>query len=297
MAVHTLSSESLSIYIDDLGAEIMGITGRSGANYLWNGDPAWWEYRAPVLFPFVGGLIDNVYRYQGRTYPMGIHGFARDMVFTVVEKSGTFLRQRLCSNCETMEKYPFPFRLDITYRLEGDAVTVGWEVVNTGDGTMYFSIGAHPAFLCPPRFPGEPEISRYDCSIQLDCPDSFEYPLIENSRLLSEMRTMPLDHGRFPIRPDTFVPDALIIDGAQTKHVSLLDPSGKPYVTVDFDMPLVGIWSPPGDAPFVCIEPWFGRSDAYGFTGSLEERPYTNTLEAGETFSAAYTVHFPRESR
>ena len=296
MALQTLSNGQISVTISDVGAELMSITGKTGSEYLWYGEPEWWEYRAPVLFPIVGGLIDNVYRYKGRSYPMNIHGFARDMVFDVIEKTETTIRYRLYSNCETIEKYPFPFRLDITYALEGDTITVGWNVENTGDEMMYYSIGAHPAFLCPPKFPGE-TIDRYDCSIQLDCKDQFSYPAIEQSRLLDRTEVMKLDNGRFPIEFHTFDHDALIIDGNETKHVSLLDPHGDPYVTVTFDMPLVGIWSPPGNAPFVCIEPWFGRSDAYGFTGSFEERPFTNSLEAGKVFSASYTVQFPREGK
>ena len=84
-----------------------------------------------------------------------------------------------------------------------------------------------------------------------------------------------------------------MMEGKQTGEVSLVTPDGTPYVTVDFDTPLFALWSPEGrNAPFVCIEPWYGRCDAVGFAGSLEERAYGNTLQAGEVFEKSYSIRY-----
>lgn len=57
------------------------------------------------------------------------------------------------------------------------------------------------------------------------------------------------------------------------------------------DAPLFGIWSPAGKhAPFVCIEPWYGRCDRVGFCQELSEREYGNVLEASETFQVYYDI-------
>ena len=106
---------------------------------------------------------------------------------------------------------------------------------------------------------------------------------------------MPLDGGSFAITPDTFQHDALIVEGGQAHAASLTQRDGTPCVTVLFDSPLFGLWSPPGDAPFVCIEPWYGRCDSQDFDGSLEQRDYTNSLEAGSRFHAEYVIRLDQE--
>ena len=114
---YTLSNKRLTISVNSLGAELCSLRGASGTEYLWNADPSWWKRSSPVLFPFVGSLRDGQYRYEGRTYPMSQHGFARDMEFTLTEQTADTVSLRLCSNSETLERYPFPFQLDISYRL------------------------------------------------------------------------------------------------------------------------------------------------------------------------------------
>ena len=65
------------------------------------------------------------------------------------------------------------------------------------------------------------------------------------------------------------------------------------YVSVTFDAPLFGIWSPAGkNAPFVCIEPWYGRADKTDFSGTIADRDYDNVLAAGESFEAEFTVDY-----
>lgn len=87
--------------------------------------------------------------------------------------------------------------------------------------------------------------------------------------------------------------DALIIEDGQASEISLCYPDGNEYVTMKTSAPLFGIWSPAKkDAPFICIEPWYGRCDADGFTGELSEREYSNTLRGGEIFRAEYVLEF-----
>ncbi|MCI9457343.1 MAG: aldose 1-epimerase family protein [Oscillospiraceae bacterium] len=294
---YTLSNKRLTISVNSLGAELCSLRGASGTEYLWNADPSWWKRSSPVLFPFVGSLRDGQYRYEGRTYPMSQHGFARDMEFTLTEQTADTVSLRLCSNSETLERYPFPFQLDISYRLAGNSVTVAWDVTNLGEKTMYFSIGAHPAFVCPPEAPfleGKSK-RRTDYSIRLDAETEIAYRLLEDGLLCPKNHYMPLDGGSFAITPDTFQHDALIVEGGQAHAASLTQRDGTPCVTVLFDSPLFGLWSPPGDAPFVCIEPWYGRCDSQDFDGSLEQRDYTNSLEAGSRFHAEYVIRLDQE--
>ena len=130
------------------GAELCSIVA-NGKEYLWQADPAFWKRHSPVLFPIVGSVWENEYRNEGIPYTLTQHGFARDMEFTLISEKEDEVRYRLVSNEETLHKYPFPFCLEIGYRIQGKKIEVMWEVKNTGDKEMYFQIGAHPAFYWP----------------------------------------------------------------------------------------------------------------------------------------------------
>lgn len=293
MARHTLQNEILTIQINELGAELTSIKdNQTNIEYLWNGDPAYWKRHAPILFPFVGSLKNKSYRYDGKTYPMSQHGFARDMEFTLMNKSDHEVWLSLEATKETLEKYPFQFRLELGYRLDGRTITVLWRVLNQDNKTMYFSIGGHPAFMCPLNGKGE----QKDYYLQFDTNQPLHYLLINEEGMavkkpFEQQEILETDNGILAIDPHMFDRDALIIEQNQCHEVSLLDPSKKPYLTVSFDAPLFGLWSPAGkNAPFICIEPWYGRCDSSDFDGTLEDREWGNVLEAGNAFEANYTI-------
>ena len=144
----TISNEQLTIQVSPHGAELCSIFA-NGKEYLWQADPAFWKRHSPVLFPIVGSIWENEYRNEGIPYTLTQHGFARDMEFTLVSEKENEVHYRLISNEETLQKYPFPFCLEIGYRIQGKQIEVIWKVKNTGDKEMYFQIGAHPAFYWP----------------------------------------------------------------------------------------------------------------------------------------------------
>ena len=154
---------------------------------------------------------------------------------------------------------------------------------------MYFSIGAHPAFMCPLK-EGE---KQSDYSIYMDKEDGVEYYFInvESGLMLDDKKKLKLDQGCHRLEPVFFDESAYIIEDSQVQKISLLDPEKKPYITVNFQAPLVGVWSPEGkNAPFVCIEPWYGRCDRQSFNGTLEEREWGNKLAPGEVFECFYEI-------
>lgn len=148
MQTHQIKNHMMSLTVAEHGAEITSIQ-LEGIERMWDADPAFWGRTAPVLFPIVGALKDNSYRYEGQTYLMGQHGFARDMDFTLTDQTEDKLEFTLFDNEETYEKYPFHFQLQIIYEVFQNQCRVTWKVKNMDDKTMYFQIGGHPAFACP----------------------------------------------------------------------------------------------------------------------------------------------------
>lgn len=280
----TLSNGILTIGVDAHGAELKSVI-KKGREYLWCADADFWGRTSPVLFPFVGGLNEKQYRHKGKRYPMGQHGFARDCDFVLTKQTEDSLCYTLRADEDTLARYPFAFQLDITYTLCGSSVKVYWNVVNEGEDTMYFSIGAHPAFYLA-------EDATY---FRFDTDKDMVYHLIDQATGLydAKNRYVLKNDGYILMKHEMFDQDALIFEGNQAQAVSLCDGQKNPYVTVRFSAPLFGIWTPvKKKAPFVCIEPWYGRCDRKGFCGELADKDEICALDAGKTFTADYEMEF-----
>lgn len=287
MSIYTLENQEITIRISSHGAELKSLKdNHTETEYMWCADPEYWGRTSPVLFPVVGAYKNNQTTYQGRTYTMSQHGFARDMEFSLVSQSEDTIWFVLEDTEETREKYPFAFRLELGYKITGRTVEVLWRVKNPSRETMYFSIGGHPAFYCPLG-----EGKQTDYAIAYDTKDRIVSRLFGKKGVTDILLEYPLENGRLSITEELFDNDALIIENHQAQKVSLVNPAGKEYLTVAFDAPLFGIWSPPKkNAPFICIEPWYGRADRENFSGELEKREWGNELAAGETFEASYCI-------
>lgn len=292
MKQYTLSNDLVKVQVNEKGAELHSLK-KNDHEYVWNADPAFWGRSAPVLFPFVGSLKNKQYRYDGQIFEMGQHGFARDMDFTLEEQTTQKLSFSLKSNEETLKKYPFSFRLMIEYTLQDNHLMVVWKVNNTGHKDMYFSIGGHPGFMCP--FNGQGKQTDYAVRFRKSgkALGQFHSQTIGADGLAAKEEKLYslTKEGILPVTENLFDHDALILAENQADEISLMDSADKPYLTVRFDTPLVGVWSPTKkNAPFICIEPWYGRCDSTDFHGELKDRAYGNMLEPGKTFEGGFEI-------
>lgn len=284
----TLTNDVLTISVKDHGAELCSIR-KGETEYLWQADPAFWARHSPVLFPIVGSVWEGKFRVDGKEYAMSQHGFARDMDFTLVSQTDAEVRYRLESTEETLAKYPWPFVLEIAYRLHDNKVDVIWEVTNPGEVEMPFQIGAHPAFYYPDYDPETKDRGFFS----FDRKEGIEYVLISAKGCADPEVKYPMElkDGMLPINISSFDRDAFIVEDSQVRKVTLHRQDGSPWLSMTFDAPLVGLWSPPGkNAPFICIEPWYGRCDRAGFAGEYKEKDWVNILAPGEKFSSVYTI-------
>lgn len=286
--METLKNEHLTIEVSSLGAELQSIRDAEGHEYLWQADERFWPRHSPILFPIVCGLWEGKYRTEGKEYPMGRHGFARDTEFKLLRKSATKVTFALQSNEETLKAYPYRFILSVTYRLEGNRIHVVWHVHNIDDKEIHFQIGGHPAFNLPDVEEGEPMrgVMCFDNMGRVERIYGNEGGCVRPERF----DTGSTD-GLWAFTEETFRDDAVIIDQCQLRQVSLLDKTGRPVVTVCFQAPAVGIWSPYGkNAPFVCIEPWYGLHDWVDYSGEFKDKYLMNHLQPGASFMSEYTI-------
>lgn len=305
----TLTNGLLTVSVQEHGAELCSLR-YDGREYLWGAYPEYWKRHSPVLFPIVGSVWDGRYRTLGHTYDMGQHGLARDMDFVLLSANDTEVWHELRSTPETLTRYPYDFILRIGYRLRDTTVDVMWEVENPSDRELPFQIGAHPAFYWPMLSDDaidkgveamDAELAESDdrghfmltaegCDAK---PEMLDCYVIRQKGCVDAASNIEhkLSDGLLPITTSLFDDDALIVKNPKLSAVTLCRADKTPYLTVKSTTPLVGLWSPPKkNAPFVCIEPWYGRTDDMGYDGQFEDKPYINRLAPGETFKAKYEI-------
>ena len=213
------------------------------------------------------------------------------MKFTLLSKTETEIAFRLESTEETLAKYPWPFVLDIEYKLHENNVDVIWKVTNPGAEEMFFQIGAHPAFHYP-----DYDVEKMERGyLSFDKNEGLECIRIKGKGCVDAQTKHPLEvpaDGLFPLAKDTFdVIDTIMMQGSQIGKTTLHRTDKSPWLSVTFDAPVVGIWSPPTkNAPFICLEPWYGRCDTFEYAGDYRDKDWMNRLAPGQTFETSYTI-------
>lgn len=286
--MYILENGILKVEVASKGAELQSLfhTGFQ-KEYLWNGDPAFWPKRSPVLFPIVGTLKNNSYIYQGKTYQLSRHGFARDMEFEVEAQSPKAISFLLSSNEETKKNYPFDFEFRIRYQISGDELSTEYQVTNTGAGFMFFSVGGHPAF----RLPLTADTQFSDYYLRFDEKENLaRWPISPEGLILPRPVPVLEDSNRIQLKKSLFYQDALVFKYPASSDISLLSAKtthGLVFQSGEF--PFLGIWSAK-DADFICLEPWCGIADAINSNQQLEQKEGIERAVAGKVFSRQWRV-------
>ena len=286
-----LSNSIITIEVAEHGAELVSLK-KDGREYLWSGDPAYWNRHAPILFPAVGKPYNNELHADGKVYPMKQHGFARDSEFEVVGDG----RLRLIPG-PLGESYPYRLGLEVCYRLQDSAVEVMWTVENLDCRDAWFQIGAHPGFMLP-DYKAEDALHGY--IHYFDREGRPVNPVVVCG--LDDGSRIPLAHGevrvpnRMPLKADTFAHDALMFEDGQVTKAVLCDRDGNAVLGVGCPQAeAYGIWAPHKEGcPFVCLEPWCGICDRKGFAGDISTRQYIHRLSPKEKYTFTYTIEVYR---
>ncbi|MBU1820423.1 MAG: aldose 1-epimerase family protein [Bacteroidetes bacterium] len=286
---HTIKNEWLSVSVREIGAELCRIKSvKSEKEYLWDGNPDIWASHAPVLFPIVGELKEGTYYYEGNRYQLPRHGFVRNNPkVQCTDQSESSLTFSLEYDEDSLLVYPFRFRLSITYALDGPRIVIQHRVENLDDKTMYFSLGAHPAF-CIPHHEHESYDDYYLEFAQKET--AARWLLIGKGLLSGETEPVLNDTAILPLRHELFSEDALVFKKLVSSQVSLRSKKSPEVVTVRYeDFPYLGVWAKPhGD--YVCIEPWLGVADSADTDQQLINKEGILELGTGAIFNAAFTI-------
>ncbi len=284
-----LENNDLKIMVRSKGAELRLLQEKKdGTDYLWNGDPSWWKYCSPILFPIVGKVKNGKYKVDGKVYELPQHGLGRISEFELVNKTTDSVSFKLRYSDETLKVYPYKFELTVSYVLTGRSVNVTWRVDNLDDREINFSIGAHPALRCP-IVAGE---SFSDCYLDFHGEEHFENLKTDADVLFLHEREKDLDSDKMNLSYDIFKDGVHVFDNLKTGSITLRSTKSKKAITLSSpSYPYMGIWSPEkGGAPFVCVEPWYGHADYADFDGELKDKEGVIALEKGKSFKTGYTL-------
>lgn len=277
----TISNSHLTAQINHFGAELFSLKNRENKEYIWEGNPAFWGKHSPILFPIVGTLKNNSYYYNGVEYHLPRHGFARDMEFDLIDKKEDYAIFGIQSSEKTLETYPYEFELQLIYILDENSLNIEYKVINNGKSRMPFSIGAHPAFALPGDF------EKY--SIQFAVEEPLKYHLLENDLISNKTKKINVENNQVPLTYELFKNDALVFKTLESKSLTISE-NTIPKLSVHFDgFPSLGIWTKT-NAPFLCIEPWFGYSDTNENSGNLFEKEGIQILDSSEIFKSKFSI-------
>ena len=284
----SIASSVLAADISTLGAELQNLRLAAGPVLQWDGDPAVWAGRAPILFPVIGVLHDDRYRLDGQTFAMPKHGFGRRSHFDVVSHTADRAVLRLSADEATRAAYPFEFALELSFTLVDARLELVATLFNHDTKPMPASFGFHPAFRWPLPF-GE---ARSEHCVRFEHDEAEPIRgLDDQGFLLEEELATPVDGDVLALRDELFTSDALIFDRLRSRRVRYGAARG-PHLDIRFDdFPTLGIWTKPG-AGFVCIEPWQGFADPVGFDGDLRDKPGIVVLAPGTSRRFAMSIAF-----
>ncbi len=284
----SISTPALSAEISATGAELIRLQDHGGADLLWDGNPAFWNGRSPLLFPWSAGPRATAPRSLER------HTSSASMVSPAPRSSRWFGPMLLPARGASKrakrreQRYPFEFRLDVTYRIEDATLHMEAEVTNTNTAVMPASFGFHPALRWPLPY-GKPR-AAHEIVFEKEEPAPIRRPV---DGLLSAVQfPTPVRDRHLGLRDGLFEEGALVWDTLASRSVLYGD-----AIRVDFPrMPHLGIWTKPG-AGYVCIEPWQGYASPEGFDGELADKPGMVAIAPGatETFAMSISV-LPRGS-
>ncbi len=284
----TIENDFIRISVKEKGAELCSIYHKMlQKEFLWQADPMIWARHAPILFPIIGQVQNGEYSYDGQQYKLPQHGFARDSMFELVECTDEKITLKLSSSVDTLAVYPFDFELYAEFRVDKNQVLTSYQVVNKSNATMYFSLGFHPGFICPI----DEELTFEDYYLEFEKEENINQLLLDGA-FLSDKKINNFTNGtnRIDLSHSLFDNDAIITEGFKSSYIQIKSDKSPHFVEVGIkDFPMIGLWTKPNaNAPYLCIEPWYGVADEKDSGKNFDEKKEIQKLSVNQKFSCEF---------
>ena len=290
---YIIENEYLKVTVTTWGAQVKSVIRKcDGVEHMWQADKEVWGYHAPILFPHCGRVVDGKFEAKGKIYESGQHGFARRKEHEFVDQTGDTIVLELCSGPETLEKFPYEFRLVSTFTLENDTLHHTLTVENLDECELPFGIGYHPAFALPfdekhVATDYELRFSETESPICINC--------LPHGLMHGNLYLMPANIQSIPVNEHLFDNDSHCMVGLRSETLGIYEKgTGRGVVCNISEFPYTLIWSKPGMPQFLCIEPWHSLPSPEGGSIKWEEKAAAAVLASGEAWSTTLSTSFVR---
>lgn len=282
--MYKIHNDIFCLSIKERGAELEEVS-IHGINILWKGKELW-NAQSPLLFPVIGSLKDGYYLYNQQKYVLNPHGFIKDQVFDIVEKTSNSITLKSSYTEETYKVYPFIFEFYITYTLLFNKIKISIEIKNLEQKTIYFSLGLHPGL----DYAGLKELIGEDLYLQMNVQQEVQAILFDPvymkntypTKLSPSVKLSEFSKELIEKRTICYQGVQEIELGAETKKIK-----------IKHSMPFTAFWqSRPEDPKFICVEPWYGLPDECITTHQLEKKKEIISLEARGTFKTELEISY-----
>ena len=278
--IYNAETENFSLAVKEMGAELNSFKSKkTGIEYIWCGNTDIWYGQSPILFPIIGRLLDDKYMLDGKEYTMPKHGIVRKKPFELVENNGDSLVFVQKYDDESLKMYPYKFELKVKFEIKENGLKVTHTVTNLDDKEIYFSFGAHPAFNCEI---GDRLEFNNDTELYTEKID-------HESILIDGIFPVFTDENKLELTESLFDEDALILSDYNSTEIALKSDNHNRVVNFKFDSPILGIWAKP-NAPYVCIEPWWGINDNYDKKDDLSQKRGIMSLNPSESKDFSWEI-------
>ena len=286
--MHQLENNFLRVIAREHGAELTSIIDKkNNIEHLWQADPSFWNWHAPVLFPVIGRSLDDEIDIDGQKFRMEKHGFARNANFRLLDLTETSVVFSLKNNEQWQKIYPYKFEFLIRYKLLENTLQVSYEVINKDSKDIYFQLGGHPAFNVPFTEGGHYE----DYYLEFEQVEKVARHYINKDGFFDGRKEIALANtNTLNLKPNLFNEDALIFKDLKSRKVTIRDKNSERYLAVDFKgFNYLGLWAKSG-APYLCIEPWLGCADTVDKPTDFKGKEGIVKLETGGTFNVSFNI-------
>lgn len=282
---HILKSSGITATIKAFGAELCSLRNAEGKELLWQAGEVWPRH-SPLLFPIIGRLKNDELHHRGKTYPMTQHGVARDHRFEWLDRQQDSCKLALTDNAETRARYPFAFRLEVTWTVKDADLDFAISIINTGNEVLPASVGGHPAFC----WPLQPGLAKEDYALTFSDDETAPIRRLDGGLVLPTPQPTPIRGRLLPLSERLFDADAIILDKLASTSVRFAADRG-PSIEMSWNgFPQLGVWSKPGGVPFLCIEPWHGFASPVDFDGEFTDKPGLMHIAPSATRSVGYRI-------
>lgn len=283
-----IESKSLKAEFSTKGAELISLQDQSGAQYLWQGQEAFWPGKAQLMFPICGFLKENFFYHKNGQYFMQVHGFARTSKFEILEHTLNKISFGLSSSVKTSHHFPFEFFFKVTYELIDNELKVDFEVKNVGEQRMYCSFGWHPSF-CLNWIPNDSIDNYY---LAFPSADKLQRRSVnEHGILHGELSEIYINENKtLSLTKDSFNERAIVLENYPHSSISLRHIHSPK--SIDFNLngfPHFTLWGQ-NEADFICLEPWNGLGDFESHNQKIQDKKGILKLSAGQTNIATCSV-------